>query len=82
MEHNFQLTQLIKEAHRKSRHFVASLAADLKMAVSAACPDPQDAVLINLLRQFDAPVLRRRVIWGNISQGDEGCVLRGRKCAK
>jgi hypothetical protein len=68
MEHNFRLTQLIKEAYRKSRHFVTPL-ADLKMALSAAFPDPQNAVLINLLRQFDVPVLRRRVILGDIFQG-------------
>lgn len=71
MEHNFRLTKLLKEAHRKSRHGVASL-ADLKMAPSDTFPDPQDAGLINSLRQFDVPLLRRRVIWGDIFQEGGG----------
>jgi len=37
MEHNFRLAQLLKEAYRKSRHGVASL-ADLKMALNTAVP--------------------------------------------
>jgi hypothetical protein len=71
MEHNFLLTKLLKEAYRKSRHGVASL-ADLKMAPSTAFPDPQDAGLINSLRQFDVPLLRRRVILGDILRGGGG----------
>lgn len=68
MEHNFRLTQLLKEAYRKSRHGVASL-ADLKMALSTAVPTHKTQ---GWLRQFDVPLLKCRVIWGDIFQEGEG----------
>ena len=71
MAHHFQLTQLLIETHKKNRHVVASL-ADLKMALCTAFPDQQDSMLINSLRQFDVPVLRRWAILGDIFQEGGG----------